>query len=81
MSRPDNEPYDIHNYIFKTLLNYGDMELYRRFLLKSAELKDALSGENYFLFMQYNEIEKLLLEDIVRAIRKDIFKELGFDVE
>ena len=61
--------------------NYGDIELYKRFSLKSAELKDALSGENYFLFMQYSEIEKLLLEDIVRAIRKDIFKELGFDVE
>lgn len=81
MSILDDEPYNIQDYVFKTLINYGDMELYKRFSLKSAELKDALSGENYFLFMQYSEIEKLLLEDIVRAIRKDIFKELGFDVE
>ena len=77
----DDEPYNIQDYVFKTLLKYGNMELYKRFSLKSAELKDALRGENYFLFMQYSEIEKLLLEDIVKAIRKDIFKELGFDVD
>ena len=81
MIKSDNEPYNMQDYIFRTRLNYGDMELYKGFLLKSIELEDALSKENRILFMQYNELEKLVMLDTVRAIRKDIFKELGFDVE
>lgn len=79
MIKSDNEPYNMQDYIFRTRLNYGDMELYKGFLLKSIELEDALSKENRILFMQYNELEKLVMLDTVRAIRKDILKELGID--
>lgn len=81
MIKSDNEPYNMQNYIFRTRLNYGDMELYKSFLLKSVELENALSEENRSLFMQYNELGKLVVEDTVRAIRKDILKQLKFDEE
>lgn len=79
MIKSDNEPYNMQDYIFRTRLNYGDMELYKHFLLKSIELENALSEENRILFMQYNRLEKLVMLDTVRAIRKDILKELGID--
>ena len=79
MIKSDNEPYNMQDYIFKTRLNYGDMELYKLFLLKGVELENALSEENRILFIQYSRLEKLVIEDMVRAIRNDILKELGFE--
>lgn len=79
MIKSDNEPYNIEHYILKTRLNYGDMELYKRFLLKGLELENTLSKEGSVLFTQYVDLQKLVTKDMVRAIRKDVLKELGFD--
>lgn len=79
MSILDDEPYNIKNYILKVRLEYGDMDLYERYIIKRLQLEDTMSRDDYYLFKQYNELGDMLMEDLVKAIRKDILNELGIE--
>ena len=79
MSILDDEPYNIKNYILKVRLEYGDMDLYERYIIKRLQLEDTMSRDDYYLFKQYNELGDMLMEDLVKAIRKDVLNELGIE--
>ena len=79
MSILDDEPYNIKNYIFKVRFEFGDMDLYERYIVKRLQLEDTMSRDDYYLFKQYNELGDMLMEDLVKAIRKDVLNELGIE--
>ena len=79
MSILDDEPYNIKNYILKVRLEYGDIDLYERYIIKRLQLEDTMSRDDYYLFKQYNELGDMLMEDLVKAIRKDVLNELGIE--
>ena len=79
MSILDDEPYNMQNYILKVRLEYGDIDLYERYIIKRLQLEDTMSRDDYYLFKQYNELGDMLMEDLVKAIRKDVLNELGIE--
>ena len=79
MSILEDLPYNMQNYITKVRLEYGDIDLYERYIIKRLQLEDTMSRDDYYLFKQYNELGDMLMEDLVKAIRKDVLNELGIE--
>ena len=79
MSILEDLPYNMQNYILKVRLEYGDIDLYERYIIKRLQLEDTMSRDDYYLFKQYNELGDMLMEDLVKAIRKDVLNELGIE--